>query len=95
MRVCLCVPIFLPSAWNECNVTFLYGTRLLVHRWGIEMLLRDISAVDADSLGLADYCTIVKQPMDLSQVATKLDKRKYKLLKQVRSLKRPAAYVST
>jgi hypothetical protein len=59
------------------------------------ILCRDTSAVDADSLGLADYFTIVKQPMDLSLVASKLDKRKYKLLKQVRSLKRPAAYVST
>ena len=59
------------------------------------ILRRDTSAVDADSLGLADYFTIVKQPMDLSLVASKLDKRKYKLLKQVRSLKRPAAYVST
>jgi hypothetical protein len=40
-------------------------------------------AVDAKSLGLADYLTIVQQPMDLSLVAAKLDKRKYKLLKQV------------
>ena len=41
------------------------------------------AAVDADSLGLSDYFSIVKQPMDLSLVATKLEKRKYKLLKQV------------
>ena len=41
--------------------------------------------MDADSLGLSDYFSIVKQPMDLSLVATKLEKRKYKLLKQVES----------
>ncbi len=68
---------------------------MLVHLWGIEMPLLDISAVDADSLGLADYCTIVKQPMDLSQVATKLDKRKYKLLKQVSALLRLVSYSVT
>ena len=33
----------------------------------------------------ADRYSFVKQPMDLSLVATKLEKRKYKLLKQVES----------
>ncbi len=46
----------------------------------------DDVAVDAVSLGLSDYFSIVKQPMDLSLVATKLEKRKYKLLKQVECL---------
>jgi hypothetical protein len=47
------------------------------------MRLPDDLAVDAHSLGLSDYFSIVKKPMDLSLVATKLEKRKYKLLKQV------------
>jgi hypothetical protein len=42
--------------------------------------------VDADSLGLSDYFSIVKQPMDLSSIASKLEKRKYKFLKQVQSM---------
>jgi hypothetical protein len=40
-------------------------------------------SVDANALGLADYFSIVKQPIDLSLVASKLGKRKYKLLKHV------------
>jgi hypothetical protein len=51
----------------------------------ISMTCDDV-AVDAVSLGLSDYFSIVKQPMDLSLVATKLEKRKYKLLKQVECL---------
>jgi hypothetical protein len=44
-------------------------------------------AVDANALGLADYFSIVKQPVDLSLVASKLGKRKYKLLKHVSIVK--------
>ena len=55
------------------------------YTWSV-LYCPNYAAVDADSLGLADYREIVKQPMDLSLVASKLEKRKYKLLKQVRIL---------